>query len=75
MAKSPTAKFVITKVEPFKTGEKTLLPDPNYLISGNLTLRDSTLNVTFPAKVAVSSTGVTATAKFVAYPGATLKSL
>ncbi|TCC90081.1 YceI family protein [Pedobacter frigiditerrae] len=66
VAKYPTAKFVITKVEPF-TGTQTsnLLTDPNYLISGNLTLKDSTLNITFPAKVDVSAAGVSATAKFV----------
>lgn len=66
VAKVPTAKFVITKVEPFK-GEKesSLVPDPNFLISGNLTLKDSTLNVTFPAKVAVTATSVTANAKFI----------
>ncbi|RZK58289.1 MAG: YceI family protein, partial [Pedobacter sp.] len=66
VAKYPTAKFVITKVEPFKGAQTSnLLADPNYLISGNLTLKDSTLNITFPAKVEVSATGVSAAAKFV----------
>lgn len=66
VAKAPTAKFVITKVEPYTAaGGESLVADPNYLISGNLTLKDKTLNVTFPAKVAVSATDVTATAKFV----------
>jgi len=66
VAKYPTAKFVITKVEPFSAAQpSSLIKDPNYLISGNLTLKDSTLNITFPSKVAVSATGVTATAKFV----------
>lgn len=66
VAKAPVAKFVITKVAPFVKGEEsTLLADPNYLISGNLTLKDSTLNITFPAKVTVSSSEVTALAKFV----------
>jgi len=66
VTKMPTAKFVITKVEPFK-GEKQseLFPDPNYLISGNLTLKDSTLNVTFPAKVEISQSEVSAAAKFI----------
>ncbi|WP_293302964.1 YceI family protein [Pedobacter sp. UBA4863] len=64
--KAPNAKFVITKVEPYTTAAgASLIADPNYLISGNLTLKDKTLNVTFPAKVAVSATSVTATAKFV----------
>ncbi|KLT67410.1 YceI family protein [Pedobacter sp. BMA] len=66
VAKFPTAKFVITKVEPFTGAQpSSLLKDPNYLISGNLTLRDSTLNITFPSKVEVAATGVTATAKFI----------
>jgi len=66
VAKAPTAKFVITKVAPYTTSEvSSLVKDPNYLISGNLTLKDSTLNVSFPAKVTVTATDVTATAKFV----------
>jgi len=64
-AKMPTAKFVITKAEAFKGEKSELLPDPNYLISGNLTLKDSTLNVTFPAKVVISQSGVSAKAKFI----------
>ncbi|RZL15509.1 MAG: YceI family protein, partial [Pedobacter sp.] len=44
VAKYPTAKFVITKVEPFSGAQpSSLVTDPNYLISGNLTLKDSTL--------------------------------
>ncbi len=65
-AKAPTAKFVINKVEAFHGDAKTsLVADPNYLISGNLTLKDSTLNVTFPAKVSVSTGNVSADAKFI----------
>lgn len=65
-AKAATAKFVITKVAPFSAAQETaLIPDPNYLISGNLTLKDSTLNVTFPAKVEVTQAGVAAAAKFI----------
>jgi polyisoprenoid-binding protein YceI len=66
VAKAPTAKFVITKVEPYTAAAgESLVADPNYLISGNLTLKDKTLNVTFPAKVEVSATDVKANAKFV----------
>lgn len=66
VAKAPTAKFVITKVEPYTAAAgASLIADPNYLISGNLTLKDKTLNVTFPAKVQVTSDVVTAAAKFV----------
>jgi len=65
VAKYPTAKFVITKVEEYDAAkQKSLLDGANRLISGNLTLRDSTVNITFPAKVEISETGVTAAAKF-----------
>jgi polyisoprenoid-binding protein YceI len=59
-AKYPTAKFVVTKCE-------ALAGDSNatHTVSGNLTLKDSTTNVTFPAKVTVSPTEVSAKAKFV----------
>ncbi|RZK16313.1 MAG: YceI family protein [Pedobacter sp.] len=66
VAKFPTAKFVITKVEPFNGAQpSSLVTDPNYIISGNLTLKDSTLNITFPSKVEIAESGVTATAKFI----------
>jgi len=66
VAKFPTAKFVITKVEPFtSTDQSNLISDPNYLISGNLTLKDKTLNITFPSKVDITASDVTAKAKFV----------
>jgi len=63
--KYPTAKFVITSVAPYdSTQQKSLLPDATNLISGNLTLKDSTLNITFPAKLAVTENEVTGEAKF-----------
>lgn len=66
VAKAPTAKFVITKVAPYTAAAgASLISDPNYLISGNLTLKDKTLNVTFPAKVQLTADSVTAAAKFV----------
>jgi polyisoprenoid-binding protein YceI len=65
VAKYPTAKFVITGVAAYdSTKQKSLLPGATHLISGNLTLKDSTLNITFPAQVAVAEGDVTATAKF-----------
>jgi polyisoprenoid-binding protein YceI len=65
-AKYPNATFVITDIAPYdSTKGKSLLPDATHLISGNLTLKDSTLNITFPAQVAVSENDVTANAKFV----------
>ncbi|WP_300598950.1 YceI family protein [Niabella sp.] len=65
VAKYPTAKFVITKVAPYdSTLQKSLLPGATNLISGNLTLKDSTLNITFPAQVTVTDNEVSAHAKF-----------
>ncbi|MEZ2444574.1 YceI family protein [Chitinophaga sp. RCC_12] len=66
VAKYSSAKFVITSVAPFdSTKQKSLLPGATNLISGNLTLKDSTLNITFPAQIVVAESGVTANAKFV----------
>jgi polyisoprenoid-binding protein YceI len=63
--KHPTAKFVITSVAPYdSTQQKSLLPGATNIISGNLTLKDSTLNITFPAQVAVTDNDLTAKAKF-----------
>jgi polyisoprenoid-binding protein YceI len=66
VAKYPTAKFVITAVTPYdSTKQKSLIAGATNLISGNLTLKDSTLNITFPAQITVSATDVSANAKFV----------
>jgi polyisoprenoid-binding protein YceI len=59
-AKFPTSKFVITSCKPL-TGDS----NATHQISGNLTLKDSTTNVTFPAKVTVTDATVSAKAKFV----------
>jgi polyisoprenoid-binding protein YceI len=65
-ANHPSAKFVITSVAAYdSTKGKSLLPGATNLISGNLTLKDSTLNITFPAQITVGENDVTATAKFV----------
>lgn len=58
-AKYPTASFVITGVEPV-TGDSTA----THKISGNLTLKDSTKNVSFPAQVTVADNSVKAVANF-----------
>jgi len=64
-AKYPTAKFVITNVVPYdSTKVKSLTNDATHLVSGNLTIKDSTLNVTFPAKILVSDVSVNIEAKF-----------
>lgn len=65
-ANHPSAKFVITSVAAYdSTKEKSLLPGATNLISGNLTLKDSTLNITFPAQVTIAEGDVTAKAKFI----------
>lgn len=50
----PTAKFELTGAEAKADGEYT------HVVSGNLTLRDSTKNISFPATVSVSETEVSA---------------
>lgn len=63
--KYPTAKFEITNVKSFDAAtDKSLIADANYVISGNLTIKDKTVNVTFPAKTVVSDTEITLTSKF-----------
>lgn len=63
--KYPTAKFEITNVKAFDAAtDKSAIADANYVISGNLTIKDKTVNVTFPAKTVVSDTEITLTSKF-----------
>jgi len=50
----PTAKFEITGSEAKSDGDYT------HVISGNLTLRDSTKNISFPATVSVDENGLSA---------------
>lgn len=57
-AKFPTAKFEITACEAKADGDNT------HLISGNLTIKDSTKNISIPAKVTLGET-VTATGKVI----------
>ncbi len=51
----PEARFSITGVEASPNDEK----GTSHIISGNLSMRDQTKNITFPAKVSVSENGVT----------------
>ncbi len=63
--KYPTAKFEITSVEPFKAGTDSadlVMKDATHRIKGNLTLKDSTKNISFPAKVTIAADKVTAVA-------------
>lgn len=68
VAKFPTAKFEITAVEPFvydsTTMKNVVLKNATHTIKGNLTLRDSTKNVTFPAVVAINDESIAAEADF-----------
>lgn len=87
VAKFPEATLEITGVQAFngakaEGGEQTeineyTVADPNVTVSANLTIKDVTKNITFPAKVTVSTSDVTAVAKFninrkdwgIVYPG------
>lgn len=63
--KYPTAKFEITEVKAFDAAtEKSVLEGATNVISGNLTIKDKTVNVSFPAKVAVSENEVSLQSKF-----------
>ena len=67
VAKYPTASFEITSVEPFKadsSSKDVLLKDATHTIKGNFTMKDSTKNISFPAKINITGTAVTATANF-----------
>ncbi|MFT3751049.1 MAG: YceI family protein [Agriterribacter sp.] len=55
----PAAKFEITGVEALQNDTAG-----THKISGNLTLKDSTKNVTFPAKITVTDNNVKAVANF-----------
>ncbi|HYG15485.1 MAG TPA: YceI family protein [Bacteroidia bacterium] len=55
----PTATFEITKTEKLQNADAN---GNNYLVSGNLTLRGVTREITFPAKVTVEDNKVTAVA-------------
>ena len=57
-AKYATAKFEITACEVKAEGDNT------HFISGNLTIKDSTKNISFPAKVNLANGVITADANF-----------
>jgi polyisoprenoid-binding protein YceI len=83
----PSADFVITSVKPIAEAaadteevpeiDQYRVQNPSHEISGNLTIKGITRNVTFPASVRVSGTEVKAIAKFnidrsewdITYPG------
>lgn len=60
-----TAKFEITGVGAFDPAkDKSTLTRANVMVSGNLTLKDKTVNITFPAKVSVSDAEIALESRF-----------
>ncbi|RZM25389.1 MAG: YceI family protein [Pedobacter sp.] len=63
--KYPIAKFEITGVTVFDAAkDKSIIPDATHIISGNLTIKDKTVNVSFPAKISVSENETAVQSKF-----------
>ena len=60
-----TAKFEVTNVGALDTtATKSVVEGATNTISGNLTIKDKTVNLTFPAKVVVTDNDVTIDSKF-----------
>jgi len=65
VTKYPTGKFEITKVVPFDPAkDKSMLEGATDMVSGNLTIKDKVVNITFPAKITVTENGADVQAKF-----------
>ncbi len=63
----PTAKFEVTEVTPYhpaETDESVLLKDATHMVRGNLTMKNATKNITFPAKIVFEKGKVRAAANF-----------
>ena len=88
--KNPEGVFELTEVKPYKGGavkdstdprqeeiNKYKVTDPTHTVSGNLTLKGTTKNIQFPARITVSGNTAEAVAKFnidrkewgIVYPG------
>ena len=65
-SKYPDAKFEVTSVEPYTPNESdtSVVAGANYKVSGNLTLKGITKNITFPAKIETSENSFSALANF-----------
>jgi polyisoprenoid-binding protein YceI len=61
-----TAKFEITNIIPYepKENEKSLVEGANFYVSGNLTLKDVTKNISFPARIDLDGNRLKADANF-----------
>lgn len=68
VAKYPTAKFEITAVEPFiadsSSGNTSVVENATNLIKGNLSIKDSIINISFPANVTLDANSASAFAHF-----------
>jgi polyisoprenoid-binding protein YceI len=67
VAKFPTSKFVITSIREgvdSAARKDLVMKDATHMVSGNLTLKDSTKEVTFPAKIVMTDAGLTTDANF-----------
>jgi polyisoprenoid-binding protein YceI len=65
VAKYPTAKFEITAVENYTSDStNTAGKDATHMVRGNLTLKDSTKNISFPARITVDANTLSAKANF-----------
>jgi polyisoprenoid-binding protein YceI len=74
--KYPEASFEITEVQPFSGTvndaddprqeeiSKYKVSDPTHTVSGNLTMKNITKNITFPARITISGDQAAAQAKF-----------
>src|SRR5690606_37744060 len=62
--KYPSVKFDITKVEDLAAGTESKTVGANKTVSGNLTIKGKTVNVTFPAKVEVTENQANLESKF-----------
>ena len=61
-----TARFEITKVEPYQVNDKdtSIVEGANFNVSGNLTLKETTKNITFPARIDLDGNVLKAKANF-----------
>ncbi|WP_292009741.1 YceI family protein [Chryseobacterium sp.] len=64
VAKNPTSDFKITQVSDLAAAPADAIAGANKTVSGNLTLKGKTLNVSFPAKVTVTDNTAAVEAKF-----------
>ena len=64
VSKYPNAKFEITAVAAYVADSAGKSKDATHIVSGNLTLRDSTKNISFPAKITIDAQSLVAKADF-----------